>query len=74
MIEESFDFEEPVCPYCKSEDWTAYYGKPMDFRYEDDCCILSFECKCKDCGKKFYENRFYIDSDMPEYFPIEESE
>ena len=67
-----YNCEEPVCPHCKSEKWAAYYGKPVDFLYEEEYVILSFECECKGCGRKFHENRYYHDTDNPEYFPIEE--
>lgn len=64
-----------ACPYCKSKKWTANYDNhPMNFRYEYHYIVLRFECKCKDCGKMFYEDSFYYDNLEPEYIPIEESE
>ena len=59
MIDETYDRDVPICPYCKSENWTGHYDKPVDLRYEGDYAILSFECKCNDCGEVFNENRCY---------------
>lgn len=74
MIGESYDCEQPVCPYCKAEKWDIDYGRPTNMEYDDDYIIVTFECVCNECGKKFHERRYYHDTDCPEYFPIEESE
>ena len=74
MIGESYDCEEPVCPYCKPENWTVSHDRIVNAEHDYDYVVLTFECKCKDCGKTFHERRYYSDTDSPEYFPIEESE
>lgn len=74
MNGESYDHESPVCPYCNSGMWDVYYGRPTEMEYADDYVIVTFECVCNKCGKKFHEKRYYFDVDDPEYFPIEENE